>query len=171
MSGADRKENSSIGILARLKSNKKIQYFLLAICIIVLILICCFCMNEKNDEISSFGTTDSYVNSLENRLSSVLSKVDGAGKVSVVITVGSGNETVLATTTNTKETSSGKETEGTPIIVNGKTVVVKELYPKITGVLIVAEGANNINVMRKIQQATISLLDIKLDQIEILSMK
>ena len=35
---------------------------------------------------------------------------------------------------------------------------------------LVAKGANNISVMNKLQQATISLLDINLDQIEILTM-
>jgi stage III sporulation protein AG len=55
--------------------------------------------------------------------------------------------------------------------VNGKTVVVKEMYPKIIGVLIVAEGAGNIGVMTRIQKATTSLLDIEINQIEILTMK
>ena len=56
-------------------------------------------------------------------------------------------------------------------MLNGKTVVLKELYPKINGVVIVAEGANNITVMRKIQQATTSLLGVDLGRIEILTMK
>ena len=50
-------------------------------------------------------------------------------------------------------------------------MVLKELYPEIIGVLIVAEGANNIMVLNKLQQATVSLLDIEPKQIEILSMK
>ena len=44
------------------------------------------------------------------------------------------------------------------------------MYPKITGVLIVAEGANNLSVMNRLQQATMSLLDIDINQIQILSM-
>ena len=54
--------------------------------------------------------------------------------------------------------------------LNGKTVVIKEAYPKIIGVLIVAKGAENFSVMARIQQAVISLLNIDLDQIEILTM-
>ena len=123
-----------------------------------------------NQSSKSQNSVDSYVTNLEERLSKTLSKVKGAGKVSVIITVESGMETVLASKIITTETPTGTEVEETPLIVNGKTVVVKELYPKIVGVLIVAEGANNISVMNKIQQATISLLDIQLNQIEILSM-
>jgi stage III sporulation protein AG len=44
------------------------------------------------------------------------------------------------------------------------------MYPKIKGVLIIAEGANSIASINKLQQATISLLDININQIEILSM-
>ena len=117
------------------------------------------------------STSEQYVQSLEKRLSSTLSKVEGVGKVSVVINVESGMETILAMKTTVVETSSGKETTQTPLLVNGKTVVVKEKYPNIVGVLIVCEGAGNISVLYKIQQATVSLLDIELKQIEILTMK
>ena len=108
---------------------------------------------------------------MENKLSDILSKIDGAGDFSVMITVESGMETVLAMKTNITESDGKIIKEETPIIVNGKTVVLKENYPSIIGVLIIAEGANDIMVLRKIQQAAISVLDVDLKQIEILSMK
>ena len=158
-------------VLEKIKNNKKIQYIIIAICFVVAILIFVFSsISTVNQSSKSQNSVDSYVTNLEERLSKTLSKVKGAGKVSVIITVESGMETVLASKIITTETPTGTEVEETPLIVNGKTVVVKELYPKIVGVLIVAEGANNISVMKKIQQATISLLDIQLNQIEILSM-
>ena len=81
-------------------------------------------------------------------------------------------ETVLAMQTTTKESANGQiEVLTSPIIINGKTVVLKEMYPKVKGVLIVSEGAKSIAVMTKLQQATMSLLDIEINQIEILTMK
>ena len=80
-------------------------------------------------------------------------------------------ETVLAKETIIKETINGKETIESPITVNGKTVVLKELYPKITGVLIVTEGAKSISLMNKLQQATTSLLGVDIKNIEIISTK
>ena len=77
-----------------------------------------------------------------------------------MITVESGMETVLAMKTTSTETADGNKIEEEPVIVNGKTVVLKEKYPEITGVLIVAEGADNIAVVSKIQRATTSLLEI-----------
>ena len=70
-----------------------------------------------------------------------------------------------------KRRAGRREIVSAPILVNGKTVVLKELYPKISGVLIVAEGADKLTVYNKIQQATLSLLDVKASQIEILAMK
>ena len=85
--------------------------------------------------------------------------------------IDSGKETVLAMKKTTIESSGKIQMEETPIIVNGKTVVLKENFPKISGVLIVCEGANKISVMKKIQQATTSLLDVDINKIEILAMK
>ena len=167
-------KDTLLNIFEKIKTNKKLQYFIVVILIIITLFITIFGFkdNSNTETITKNNDTISeYVTNLETRLSNTLSKVSGAGKVSVVITVESGMETVLAMKTTIKETSTGKEIEETPIILNGKTVVIKEFYPKIIGVLIVAEGANNISVMTKLQQATISLLNINLDQIEILTMK
>ncbi len=170
MNNAEKKTTKLKSYVEKIKSNKKIQYFIVAACVLLLIVILFGNFSTNKQQISD-GQTLSYVTHLENRLSNTLSKVKGAGKVSVVITVESGMETVLASKTTTTQTSNGTETGKTPIVVNGKTIVVKELYPEIIGVLIVAEGANDFAVLNRIQQATISLLDINVNQIEILSMK
>ena len=156
-------------ILDKIKNNKKFQLVIIAVCVVLLLVILFGNYNSDNKE--TVFTSENYVSDLESRLSKTLSNVKGAGKVSVVITVESGMETVLAMKVEKTESQSGIEIVETPLIVNGKTITVKELYPKIIGVLIVAEGANDISVLSKIQQATISLLDINVNQIEILSMK
>lgn len=159
----------------KIKDNKKIRYvivFVLVGAILILFLINKTTNSKTGAQTSyNYNTVEGYVAGLENKLVNTLSKIEGAGDVSVVITVESGMETVLASKITVNETSNGKETVETPILVNGKTVVIKELYPKIIGVLIVAKGAGNIAVMRKLQQAAVSLLDVNVNRIEILSMK
>lgn len=157
-------------LINKIKNSKKIQIFLVVL-IALIIVLTMFFSDNKDDKKPVLSVEESYVLSLENRLSNALSEVDGVGQVTVVITIESGMETILATKTVTEETSSGKKTETTPILVNGKTVVLREDYPKITGVLIVAKGANNISVINKIHQATKSLLNIDTNKIEILTMK
>ena len=167
----EQKPNKLSNFIAKIKTNKTMQYGLIIILAVISLLVLFGGFDTKNKNLQSNSSTENYVTSLEERLSNSLSKVDGAGKVSVVITVESGMETVLASEKITNQTSTGKEIIEKPILVNGKTVVLKELYPKISGVLIVAEGAKNVAVFNKIQQATISLFDINVNQIEILTMK
>lgn len=154
-------------LIEKIKNNKILSYVLIAILLIVAVLFFTFTGTNKKDV--KVENVD-YVSRLENRLETVLSNVEGAGKVKVVITLESGMETVLAYKTITTETEKGVEIEQTPILVNGKTVTLMEKYPKINGVLIVVEG-NSIAVKSRIQQATTSLLDVNLSQIEILTMK
>ncbi len=165
------KESKFTKILSKLKTNKKFQIIVIAVVILTIIFTFTSSSTQQKSDDIVVDQISLYVTNLENRLSETLKTVEGAGNVSVVITVESGMETVLAMTTTTKQTAGGTETIETPLIVNGKTVVVKEVYPKIVGVLIVAQGAKNIAVLNKIQQATTSLLNINPNQIEILTMK
>lgn len=166
--------NSRINkFIDKIKTDGKTRVILIIFCFALLALLVAVNLLPKKTE-SASGSNDAvagYVSGMELKLENLLGKVEGAGKVSVAISVESGMETVLAMTTTTKETSGGREITSTPILVNGKTVVLKEVYPKISGVLIVAEGADKLAVYGKIQQATLSLLDVKASQIEILAMK
>lgn len=172
MNDSEKQTNTISKIITKFKTNKRLQYCLIGSLLIFLVIILYFgFLGDKEETNENSDIINAYVLNLENKLSTTLSKVDGVGKVSVVITVESGMETVLAMKTITKETASGTETEESPLVVNGKTVVLTEKYPDVVGVLIVAEGANNISVLSRIQQATVSLLNIKINQIEILTMK
>lgn len=163
------KKNTLLNLKDKILKSKKARIIIAVLLCVLLFLIVFF--RNFSAKSTAENTYSDYVTSLEVKLSETLSSVKGAGKVSVVITVESGMETVLAMKTTITETSKGKETVKTPILVNGKTVVLKEMYPKITGVLIVCEGASSISVMNKIEQATVSLLDVNVNQIQILTMK
>ena len=175
MSGSEGETRDSVGkrFVGKIKGNKKV-YYAIACILSVLLILFVFGGSSLKKSSSKTEATDAvsiYVAGLEERLTRILSDVDGVGKVSVAIKVESGTETVFATKTTIMETANGKETVETPILVNGKPVVLKELYPKISGVLIVAEGAGSFSTLRKIQQATISFLGVELNKIEILTMK
>lgn len=152
--------------IKRISDNKILRYVVVAVLSIIIVLIVSFSGGKNNSSVSE--GQNNVVYDLECRLEDALSQVDGAGKVKVVITVESGMETVLAMKTVTVQTDKGIEKTETPILVNGKTVVLKEKFPEIAGVLIVL-GTKNISVISKIQQATTSLLNIKSSQVEILT--
>lgn len=173
MNETGKKNRLITGFLEKIRTNKKVQYAIVTVFLVIILCIFLFGGTSKQTNAIDYSDPISrYVNNLESKLSNVLSNVSGAGKVCVIISVESGMETVLAMQTTTKESANGQiEVLTSPIIINGKTVVLKEMYPKVKGVLIVAEGAKSIAVMTKLQQATMSLLDIEINQIEILTMK
>lgn len=110
------------------------------------------------------SSAEAYVEMLENKLSSELSKIDGAGKVSVIISVKRGMKNELAASANAE---SGEQ----PIIVNGKPIILGEIYPEICGVVIVAQGGNKLKVKMAILNAAKVFLDVDANKIEILTMK
>lgn len=166
------KSKQKLGIFARIKSIKNIEV-IIAVCLGVVVIFVMFgSLNFKtgskaDDEFSAFE----YVNDLERKLSKILSDVSGAGKVRVMLSVESGMETVTAMETVVTQTADKTVTITSPVIVGGKTVVLKEMYPKITGVLIVASGADSIKVRLELLKATSSVLSIDEKIVEIYTMK
>ena len=113
-------------VLDKIKNNKFLQYGLIIFIILAVFLIIFLSKDSKTTSLENKTEMELYVANLENKLSSALSEVEGAGEVKVVITVDGGKETILASKTTTTETQNGKEIVETPILVNGKTVVLKE---------------------------------------------
>lgn len=156
---------SDESFLKKVFSKIKIEYIIVIIFAVIIIVI--VANGTTNKESTNTLDVDNYVTTLEGKLKNSLSMVNGAGKVDVIISVESGMETVLA---STKTTENGLVTE-TPFTVGGKTVVLTETYPKISGVIIVAEGGNNLSVKVALINATSVFLNIEEDKIKILTMK
>lgn len=115
-------------------------------------------------------TGQSNTNSLEDRLKSILSKIDGVGKVDVLISYSESSQIVPMFNENIKETSTEEQDEsgGKRVITendvqkdviyqedNGQKTPItqKTIMPKIEGTIITAEGASDINVKENIIQA------------------
>lgn len=128
---------------------------------------------------------NSYEATLERRLKKTLSLIEGVGQIDVLITLENSKEIVTkddsfrekATTTeeatngDKREIINGKE-EKTTVKINGDNpLILKEISPKISGVLIVAQGGGNIEVKNNLINATKALLGVDIHKIEVLKMK
>lgn len=190
------KESTSNNFIAKLKFNfsqipakKKVQLLLLVIALVVVILLyfkstnSSLITNNANTENNQFSTSSYYINSLdycarlEDKLKKVLSNYSEINNVEVMITLSSSMELVFAESNETKNNSvinsdSYTVEVSSPIIINGNEgeapLVVKEILPKIKGVLIVCDGADVATKMQ-IMQAVQSLLDINISKIQVLS--
>lgn len=103
---------------------------------------------------------------MEDRLSEALSKIDGAGEVTVVLAVRDGPRQVLAQDSREEQ----GETE-TVVISRGsstqETVTVQELYPSYQGALLVCPGGDDPTVCLKLTEATSALTGLGADKISI----
>lgn len=164
-------------IFQKIKTIKHIEIIILVIFASVLLLIMFgFSSNDSSPSPSSTLLSD-YQKNLERQLADVLSKIDGAGKIEVMITFEAGAEQVLAYSTDKQTNTSsdnGKSTssviERTQIVlVGGKPVILYEVQPIVKGVLVVAQGADNVKVKVEIMQAVSTILKIDPKYIEIFS--
>lgn len=136
----------------------------------------------QNENITN--TKDEKTN--EKKLEEVLSSIKGAGEVKVMITYSSSDETITAmnsqkqTSTTTEETENGTRTSqttvenSTPMTVgsggNESAFVLKNNEPEIKGVIVVAQGAQNLSVRLELEKAVETVLQIKPSQVEIFTM-
>lgn len=153
------------------KSIKKTKsdYLIIAILIIAVSAVIFITFAGGKTTATSKTETELYITSLEEKLSGVLSKVDGAGKVSVMITVSSGIRTEIAKEEKTSSENGKTVTTSSPILVSGKPIVLTEIYPEINGVLIVAKGADDVRVKMALLNATTTTLGVSCDKIQILN--
>lgn len=107
--------------------------------------------------------------SMEERLTSILSQIRGAGKVSVMLTVAAGAETVF----QSDQGSSGQKDTVTVTDKdrNQSGLVVQVLPPRYMGALIVCQGADDPQVRLAVSAAVSSLTGLGADKISIVRMK
>ena len=102
---------------------------------------------------------------------SALEAMKGVGKVKVVVNWESGVEKIIAYATS----NSGNNVTTTPTIIQSQgtssPIVLKEVYPKALGVIIICQGGNNIAVKLDVMNAVSVLLDIPQNKINVYPMK
>ena len=150
----------------------KIEYIL--VIILALIALFIFFSSTKLDfglNLSKDSQKSDNQSTLENKLQEILSNIDGVGKTLITINVdGSSEEIILKNVETVSENGSTIKSESV-VLVNGKPYVLKELSPKILGVVVVCEGANNLSVKMAITEVLTTILEVSSDNIRILKMK
>ncbi len=176
-----------IDVLKKFKDNKKFKIGLIAVLCLLTLFLYFLPTNSSNNaqpDISN-NVESSYMS--EEKLASVLKNIKGAGNVSVMITYENSSEIICAdnvekqTNTVTEKTENGgiKESETvienkTPITIGSGSgenpLVVLEKEPEVKGVIVVAQGADKLDVRLNLQKAVETVLQISPDQVEIFTM-
>ena len=98
-----------------------------------------------------------YEQQVEQRLSDILSSIDGIGQCEVMVTLDSSKESVYSSESESKnesdEKSSSSSEKSTYVIVDDdgqKPVLEKEVEPRVRGVIVVCEGADGVYVRQAV---------------------
>ncbi len=116
-------------------------------------------------------TEANYKRALESQLQELLVNMEGAGDVQVMITLEATSQKVLEKDVSTSE---GEIDQATVYTENdyGKTPYVnKELYPRVEGVVVIAQGGENPVVIKNITEAIQALFEVDTHKIKIMKMK
>lgn len=132
----------------------------------------------NNDETTVTGSAGDYFTETQTALATALSEIAGVGKVEVLIRW---DGDVSQNYAYNEETSSKTGDDGTTeqstkkemVLLDGDSapVVAEKIYPQITGVLVVAEGADQDKIRYELQTAVASYLGIGANRIEITAME
>lgn len=166
---------------------RKSKYLLVILgCVGILALIWPVTNTSNNSSVSvpapvyTKGEVDDVRTQMAEELESILSQIEGAGKVSVSLSLSSdGIKTYAANIREEKkdlEDISGGNKKITSeasisrdIAVNsGNALLVEHKNPEVVGVLIVAEGAGNPKVKENLTYAASTLLDIPVHKVRVM---
>lgn len=136
--------------------------------------------------LSETASDAAYVADLEERLSAMLGKVSGIGKVEVMITLSTTSEEILnkdipyrresvtdSDEAAVKQQNSYESEEKTVLVEKGGDslpYVIKSVYPEIEGVLVVAQGADQAAIKNEIIEATQVLFGVEAHKVKVLGM-
>lgn len=142
----------------------------------------------NNNVIANEGDEKSYEEKQKIDLTNILKKMNGVGDVEVMMSFENGEKKVPAydvttqkATTEETDNNGGKRvnnqnTDGSKIVMttsegNNEPFILTTYKPKINGVIILAEGAENSKTKYEIEQAVSKLYNLSLDKVNVYSMK
>ena len=135
--------------------------------------------NQQKEEVTSVPDTapeNEKSVSLNDELARILSQIKGAGKVSVMLTIAAGEETIYQTDEDVTMSEESTVSRYDTIIVTdaqrAQAGLVRQINPVIyQGAIVVCEGAANPTVRLAIVEAVSKATGLGADRISVLKMK
>ncbi len=159
---------------AKLRENAKPILLIAALFAVVSLLL--LSKGEKSEKNSADYTDDykklcNYADRAQDELEEIIGKIAGAGSTEVMLTFESSFESVYANNAKLLEDIDGGEVLGSKssekeIVlvgdrINGEApILLKEICPKVKGVLVVCRGGDDIEVCKQIKNAMSALFGI-----------
>ena len=165
---------SPLGVLKWLAAYK---YVLLAVLLGVLLLLLPDGTTAAEENTAHLADFDRAA--LQREMEDILSAVEGAGRLRLMLTVRGGGELELAqdrALTQKRDDGAGEYSDKTETVVLGsgsgaEIVVTQSRYPEFVGALVVCEGGGSAAVRLEITQALSALTGLSSDRISVIKGK
>lgn len=155
---------------------KKYRYVALVLIIGLTLMVIPFGSNSNKKEITESKSPSVDDVDLSTQLSNILSNVDGAGHVSILLTVGEGELTLYQTDTDiTNRENESIERTSTVTVTDAnrnQAGLIRQINPpKYLGAVVVCDGADDPSVRLAVAEAVSKATGLGLDRISVLKMK
>lgn len=109
---------------------------------------------------------------LEEKLESTLSRIEGAGEVTVALTLRSGARQVLAQDMTASDRETERSETRTAVVISGgsgreEAVILQQLAPQFQGAVVVCPGGDDPTVQLRLVEAVSDLTGLGADKISI----
>lgn len=140
------------------------------------IFLLCLPRQETQSGVSQKQETVQQQTTLEQELEDVLSKLEGAGKVRVLLTESSGSETYYQQDEDRVEEESGGQIRSDTVILTdssrGQSGLVRRVDPPVyLGAVVLCQGADSARVKLAVTEAVSNATGLSTDRITVLKMK
>jgi len=171
-----KEEKKSVSILGRIKKIRHIELILAGLAILVMLVIyfssnVSFGGGTRGTNAQPNNSQENHLQRIERQLSEAFSLLEGAGETRVIINWESSIEQVIAYIVSENQSGSSSA----PQIITGGGVqgpiVLKEIYPRPIGALIVTQGGASARLQIEMINAVSILLDLAPAHIQVLTMR
>ncbi|MBQ7548224.1 MAG: hypothetical protein IJT03_00805 [Clostridia bacterium] len=130
---------------------------------------------EEKEQTASAPDYSGYEEKTEERLMDLISAIDGAGGVRVMVTLESGSENVYAVEQSGDSSSSSESYDKKYVIVEkdgtDSGLMLKVVEPQIRGVAVLCTGADSAEVRSEIIDTVTAVLGVSSNRVSIAKMK
>lgn len=168
-------ELKNLGLVRRVKAlkeklgSKTLILALMAFGILLLFISAWGGDGEKGQETTETGAPEFSLEAAEKRIEEALERIDGAGKVELVLTLKAGAEAELAID------DTGDARQETVIVSSGSgtqaPVIRRYIYPEYQGALVIAQGGGTAEGRLRLTEAVAALTGLSKDRITVLKMQ
>ena len=155
----------------KLKKSIKIEYLIVIIISVLILIFLIFSEGGLGSSSKKNASYESYSITLEKNLEMLLSEVNGAGKIKVMVTVDGSEEQVYLKNSETIIENGVKTVKESIVLIGGKPYLVKTNNPNIVGVIVVCEGGDNLSVKVNLVEIITTTLSVNADCVRIIKMK